>query len=76
MAKPNGPSLLEFVAAQKPQHVCRVCELPEVQEINEARQHGASYKNIALWLTQVRGYPVGHISHHRVESHFNQHHHV
>lgn len=67
-------SLAEFAAAKKPAPACRVCEIPEVKEINAARLHGVSYKNIAEWLVAVRGYEPGRISHHRVEKHFHEHH--
>jgi hypothetical protein len=74
MPKSDGkPSLVEFAASLKPKNICRVCELPEVAEINEARKAGVSYENIVRWLVEVRGYEVGFISNHRLASHFKSH---
>lgn len=75
MPTPDGKlSLVEFAAAKKPKSTCRVCELPELAEIHEARQLGISFKNIAGWLVEVRGYDADFISHHRVERHFGEKH--
>lgn len=77
MPQPDSkPSLLDYAAAKKPQAGCRVCEIPEVKEINAARMAGVSYDNIALWLVEACGYRSGLISKHRVSQHFQRNHHV
>lgn len=74
MTKPEGrPSLLEFAAAQKKVESCRVCELPEVDEIHAARKAGVSYQNIVRWLVEVRGYEPGYVSDHRLTIHLTSH---
>lgn len=75
-ASDGKPSLLEFAASLKPQNVCRVCEIPEVKEINEARRQGVAYAMITRWLVTACGYEPGFISDHRVETHFRNNHHV
>lgn len=70
----SKPSLTEFAAAKKPAPACRVCEIPEVKEIDSARAVGVSYDNIVGWLVEVQGYEPGFISVHRVEKHFREHH--
>lgn len=74
MAEPKAAlSLTEFAASLRPAPVCRVCELPELAEIIEARNSGVAYDTIVAWLVDARGYPAGFVSDHRLQRHFKEH---
>jgi len=75
MSKPDGKlSLVDFAAANKRKRVCRVCDLPELQEITDARAAGVSCPTILNWLVPQRGYETGWITKSRLEDHFRNNH--
>jgi hypothetical protein len=78
MATPKKLSLAEF-AAEKAPPPCRVCILPEREEIDEAYKTGVARRLILEWLREVRSYanngPTG-VSDSALDKHLTQKHHL
>lgn len=71
------PSLEEFAKAKQPPP-CRICTLPEGEEVNQALRAGIARRIVVQWLHEVRGYatsgPLG-VSGNAMEKHATNRHH-
>jgi hypothetical protein len=70
-------SLKEFAAMNpaRPKK-CAICVLPQVKEINEAREAGITIKAMQHWLVKQHGHNIEALDYNKFSRHFGRGHHL